>query len=235
MLKNNKSAAIVAVAATALTLASCSENGTDDIIPEPSFAPLTSSASESESTSSSASESTAASSSTSVTGTAASGASTTSGASGSTNAALDNGDGTYRLIQGEPGPGSTDNMEAIYRNIDSTGFSELKVDPESSYMNGPMQYVLDNDTLTYPEFYLTLTAKDADGNTIGSSADCRVDFELYDAKGAALPLGETQGRGDCGSRFSLDLDTPGDQTVVAKIYQPGYEPLVIKQNIKVFE
>lgn len=235
MLKNNKTAAIVAVAATALTLASCSSNGTDNIIPEPSFAPLTSSSSESESTSSSASESTAASSSSSATGTATSSASTTSGASGSANAALDNGDGTYRLIQGEPGPGPTDNLEAIYRNIEGTGFSELTVDPESSYMNGPMQYVLETSVWDYNEFYLELNAVDMQGNTPGGTADCRIDFELYDANGAPLPVGKTQGRGGCSDRFSLDLDVPGDQTVVAKIYQPGYEPLVIKQNIKVFE
>lgn len=218
-------------AATALATAACSGGEDTPAIDEPSFSAVETSTTASSTSSASTTASSTSSASTTTTAATTTGAST----SESYNQALDNGDGTYHLSPYPPGPGVTKDETATFRNLQPQGFSRLEVTVLAQYMNGNMQYLL-QDSRTRYELQLQLNAEDLAGEKIYSA--CRIDYELLDVNGnpISLPDGNVKGTCDLNDNvFRVNLDTPGEFTMIAKIYQPGYEPLVIKQPILVFE
>lgn len=225
-------------AAATLATAACSSGEDTPAIDEPSFSAVetsssatTTSSSATTTSSSSATTSTA----TSSTATSSTATATETSTSESYNQALDNGDGTYRLSPYPPGPGVTKDETATFRDLQPQGFSRLEVTVLAQYMNGNMQYLL-QDSRTRYELQLQLNAEDLAGEKIYSA--CRIDYELLDVNGnpISLPDGNVKGTCDLNDNvFRVNLDTPGEFTMIAKIYQPGYEPLVIKQPILVFE
>lgn len=232
-------AVLAGLAAVAtLATAACSSGEDTPAIDEPSFSAVetTASSSTTAATTATATATTSSATTSSATSSAAAEAST-SGASTSEsyNQALDNGDGTYRLSPYPPGPGVTKDETATFRNLEPQGFSRLEVTVLAQYMNGNMQYLLQDSRSRY-ELQLQLNAEDLAGEKIYSA--CRIDYELLDVNGnpISLPDGNVKGTCDLNDNvFRVNLDTPGEFTMIAKIYQPGYEPLVIKQPILVFE
>lgn len=242
MPRPNRAALAGLVATAALVTSACSSADDSKTVDEPSFSAVetttAASSTASASTSSAATSSNATSSSSSASSSTATETSTASeapAAKGSFNQSLDNGDGTYRLSPYPPGPGVTKDETATFRNLEPQGFSRLEVTVLAQYMNGNMQYLL-QDSRTRYELQLQLNAEDLAGEKIYSA--CRIDYELLDVNGnpISLPDGNVKGTCDLNDNvFRVNLDTPGEFTMIAKIYQPGYEPLVIKQPIIVVE
>lgn len=236
MSRNHRAALAGVIAATALAATACSNEAQEPEVSEPSF-----SAVETTSSQATTSAETTTSEATSSETSSAETSSTTSAkqeGSGSFNDELDNGDGTYLLSTQPPGGGTARDVKATYTNLPEQGFSSVEVIAPASYMNGNMQYVLaaGYDSNFAKELELTLNAVDLDKRELGSNDTCRIDMELLDEHGQPMTLAsEDSVRGGCDAVFAWDLDFTGEYTMVAKVYQPGFEPLVIKQPIRIFD
>lgn len=219
-------ARMVAAAAAVLlssTLVACS--GDEDMVEEPSFAtaaPDTASESDDEETSQPETETSETESSTEA---------TTSGAKASKNP-LDNGDGTYRLTADEPGPGAAEEIESVFtsKDMEKHGFTTFTLTTSTNERNGNMQWVMSSSGST--SMYFTAEAEDLAGNPYYGT--CRYEASFIDDEGNATPSPDIySGSSKCTGQLSVKIPRTGDFTFELTITNPGYEPLVIRQPIKV--
>lgn len=235
MSRNHRAALAGVIAATALAATACSNEAQEPEVSEPSFSAVETTSSQA-TTSAETTSSEAATSETSSAETSSEGSTTSAKqeGNGSFNDSLDNGDGTYRLTNEPPGGGTARDVMAVYRDMPAQGLSSIEVTAPAELMNGNMQYVLSSYGFD-EEIKLKLKAIDLDERQLTSGDVCRIDMELLDEKGTPMPLEDANKRGECTSTFTWDPTFTGEFTMLAKIYLPGFEPLVIKQPIRIFD
>lgn len=158
-----------------------------------------------------------------------------SGAEGTRMAALDNGDGSYRLSRKPPSNDAPHEVIATFNDVEEYGFSAIKFtlaeDNQTAFLSYP--------TGEYgPELYWTAYALNGDVRDDACPSEMRVlDANGVDVTGEALRFGvynTTDLREEnCKSSFSPVLEEGIDEFVIEfTIRQKGFDPIIIRQPVR---
>ncbi|MDO5731725.1 hypothetical protein [Corynebacterium sphenisci] len=157
------------------------------------------------------------------------------GSGGSRMAALDNGDGSYRLSRKPPSNDAPDEVIATFNDVEEYGFSAIKFtlaeDNQTAFLSYP--------TGEYgPKLYWTAYALNGDVRDDACPSEMRVlDANGVDVTGEALSFGvykTTDLRDEnCKSSFSPVLEEGIDEFVIEfTIRQKGFDPIIIRQPVR---